>query len=271
MGVEAAKRVTLEILTMLGDLADSITLVGGSTPPLLVGDQKSDPYTGTLDVDLLIDPIEVPEDVYAAIGRRLQERGYVPGAKSFQWLRVVQVDGTDVEVRVDLLAPQTDRRGKGHRHEHIDPRVVARRLKAGELVRESFEKRELAGKLPDGRRNTISVRIAAAASFVVLKALALNGRDKIKDPYDIDYVLKFVVGGPDAVAAQLIALGDVPIVKEALDILRQKFDTAEGYGPSGVAMYRRLPLEGDDAAAEMAQAYARVQRLLQRYDELALR
>jgi len=223
---------------------------------------------GTLDVDLLIDPIELPDEVYQAIGRRLLERGYVPGPLPFQWLRVVRVDLVDVEVRVDLLAPQTDRRGKRHAHEHIDSQVVARRLRAGELVRESFETRELAGKLPDGRRNKINIRIAAAASFLVLKALALKGRDKIKDPYDIDYVLKFVRGGPDAVAEDLVALGDVPLVEEAIDTLRQKYDAADAYGPSGVAMYRRFPLDGDEAAAVMAQVYARVRRLLDRYDEL---
>lgn len=268
-GVEAARRVTLEIFTILGDFGEGLTLIGGSAPPVLVGDPKGDPYLGTLDVDVLIDPIEIPEEVYATIGGRLLDRGYVGGEAPFQWLRTVRIDDQDIEVRVDLLAPETDRRGHGHRHEVVDHVVVARRLEGGELVRDSYERREVVGVLPDGRRNRIQIRVAAGASFIVLKALAMAGRDKAKDAYDIDFVLTHVPGGPDRIASDMFALGDVAPVKRALGILRSKYESAEAYGPGGAALYRGA-LSGSDEAAEVrARAFARVRLLLRRYDEIA--
>jgi len=268
VGVEAARRVTVEVLTLLGEFRDSITLVGGSTPPLLVGERRNDPYAGTLDVDLLIDPLEIPDDVYRAMGELLAGRGYIRGAQPYQWLRTVTVGNQEVEVRLDLLAPPTDRRGRSRRHELIEDDLLARRLVGGELVRRSFEEREMSGQMPDGRRNRVNVRIAAAASFIVLKALALAGRDKPKDAYDIDYVLAYVEGGPDRVAEDLAKLGDAEPIAQALETLAQKFDSSDGYGPGGVAVERGLSLGSRDAAEVQALAYARVARLLRRYNEI---
>ena len=73
----AAQRVMLELWTILVRFADAMTIVGGSAPPLLTGDDPDDPYVGTLDVDLVIDPIEVPDDVYRTIAELLRARGYV--------------------------------------------------------------------------------------------------------------------------------------------------------------------------------------------------
>ncbi len=46
-GVEAARRVTLELWSILGAHRDMLTLVGGSAPPLLLGEVPHDPYVGT--------------------------------------------------------------------------------------------------------------------------------------------------------------------------------------------------------------------------------
>lgn len=51
-GVRAAQSVLLELWTMLGEFRESMTIVGGSAPPLLVGSQQDDPYVGTTDVDV---------------------------------------------------------------------------------------------------------------------------------------------------------------------------------------------------------------------------
>ena len=53
-GVEAAQRVMLELWSVLGAYRDTLTLVGGSAPPILLGDVPDDPYVGTLDVDLIV-------------------------------------------------------------------------------------------------------------------------------------------------------------------------------------------------------------------------
>lgn len=226
-GVEAARRVMLELWSILGEYRDSLTLVGGSTPPLLVGDVPGDPYTGTLDVDLIVDPLGVPEETYRTIAETLRERGYwqEPRPKQpFQWFREIEVDGEPVTVEIDLLAPATARSGgRSHRHEQIEGEPLARRTVGAELVREAYVEREFAGTLPDGRPNRIRLRVASVAVVVVLKALAMAERDKPKDAYDLDYLLAHTTGGPDAVADELAGLPSGDPVTRALAVLSEKF------------------------------------------------
>lgn len=94
----------LELWTMLAGFAEAMTIVGGSAPPLLIDDRPDDPYVGTLDVDLVVDPIGVPDEVYRTIAELLRERGYVQLDQPFRWLRSVTVDGRSIDVEVDLLA-----------------------------------------------------------------------------------------------------------------------------------------------------------------------
>lgn len=163
--VVAAERVMLELWTMLAGFADALTIVGGSAPPLLTGDQPDDPYVGTLDVDVVIDQIGVPEEVYRTIADLLRERSYVQLDQPFRWLRSVIVDGRAIDVEVDLLAPVTPRLGTDHRHERIGGEPLARRTEGAELVRIASVDRELDGVLPDGRRNRVSVRVAAPSAL----------------------------------------------------------------------------------------------------------
>lgn len=261
-GAEAARRVMLELWSILGEYADAMTLVGGSAPPLLVGDVPDDPYVGTLDVDLVLDPLAVPDETYRSIAQQLRGRGYEQGPQPFQWVRTVPIDGEEIEVEVDLLAPATTRTGRNHRHERIEGAPLPRRTDGAELVRDSFVESVVEGRLPDGRPNRVRLRVASAAVIVVLKALAMRTRDKPKDAYDIDYLLAYQPGGVDAVASDIQALGDSLPVSNALDILAERFDSVGSYGPASVAAYRRLAAGSPEADGAQALAFARVQELL---------
>lgn len=276
----------LEVWSVLATFRDALTLIGGSAPPLLVEDDRADPYIGTLDVDAVVDPLEVPEETYRSIAEELRRRGYRQDARQpYRWYRLVNIDEQQVEVELDLLAPMTDRSGSSHRHERIDGEPLARRLPGAELTRDHYVTREIEGELPDGRPNRVKIRIATAGVIVVLKALALDGRDEPKDSYDIDYLLAHHPEGVDGVAREITALGDLEPVRGALAILARKFSSVTSYGPASVALYRGAP-EGSASAAVFdpdafdpasfqvsasrltapevrALAYARVQRLLQ--------
>lgn len=139
---------------------------------------------------------------------------------------------------------------------------MARRTEGAELVRTAFVDRELLGVLPDGRHNKVTVRVAAPAALVVLKALAMSQRDKPKDAYDIDYILRHV--GVDEVAAGMGEFGPLEPVTKALDVLAHKFSSIDAIGPTSVALYRRVPLGTADADQLQALAYARVTQLLER-------
>jgi len=260
--VVAAERVMLELWTTLAGFADALTIVGGSAPPLLTGGRLDDPYVGTLDVDLVVDPIGVRDNVYRTIAVLLRERGYAQLNQPFRWLRSVTVDGRSIDVEVDLLAPVTARTGSDHRHERIGGEALARRTEGAELVRIASVERELDGVLPDGRRNRVAVRVAAPATLVILKALAMSQRDKPKDAYDIDYVVRHI--GVEEVAAGIAELGVVESVAKALGILAEKFRSIDAIGPASIALYRRAGLGSSEADQIQALAYTRVDQLLRR-------
>ncbi len=258
--IVAAERAMLELWTMLAGFAEAMTIVGGSAPPLLIGDRPDDPYVETLDVDLVVDPIGVPDEVYRTIAELLRERGYVQLDQPFRWLRSVTVDRRSIDVEVDLLAPATPRVGPDHRHERIGGEPLARRTEGAELVRTGHVDRELAGILPDGRRNRVAARVASPAALVMLKALAMGQRDKPKDAYDIDYLLRHI--GVDEVVAGIAEFGQLEPVAKALGILADKFSSIDAIGPTSVALYRRASLGSAEADQLQALAYARVDRLL---------
>lgn len=140
-------------------------------------------------------------------------------------------------MEVDLLAPTTSRAGTGHRHERLGGEPLARRTEGAELVRSGHVEREIAGILPDGRRHRVPVRVASPAALVILKALAMGQRDKPKDAYDIDYVLRHI--GVKEVAAGIEAFGAVKPVENALAVLAERFSSIDAIGPTSVAVYRR--------------------------------
>lgn len=81
------------------------------------------------------------------------------------------------------------------------------------------------------------VRVASPAALVILKALAMGQRDKPKDAYDIDYVLRHI--GVKEVAAGIEAFGAVKPVENALAVLAERFSSIDAIGPTSVAVYRR--------------------------------
>jgi hypothetical protein len=254
---------------MLAEVAEAITVIGGSVPPLLVDEPAHDLYAGTVDVDLSLDAEllnETADDVYATIAAHLTRRGYVKIDPPFRWLRTVTIDGREIDVYLDLLAPPPEEMGRNRRHVRFQEEGMARRLDGGSILSHLRVEAEVEGTLPDGRQNRKRANVAAPGALIVLKALALANRDKAKDAYDIDYVLQYIApkgGGPGAVADELRPFRELPVVQEAVAVLAEKFENADSYGPQGVALYRRLRLGSEDADAVQARAFALVQELLE--------
>jgi hypothetical protein len=270
LAVRAAKSVLLELLTMLGEVSEAITVIGGSVPPLLLQEPRDDLYAGTLDVDLALDTEwlnEAGDELYATVAEHLTGRGYVQVDPPFRWLRTVTIGDRSIDVYLDLLAPPPEELGRNRRHVRFQEEGMARRLDGGTILSDLRVQAEIEGTLPDGRQNRERAYVAAPGALIVLKALALNSRDKPKDAYDIDYVLQHLSPegvGPRIVADELRPLRETAVVQQAIAILAEKFESADSYGPQGVALYRRLTLGSDEADAVQGRSFALVQDLLER-------
>ena len=75
--VEAARSVLVELAHLLGEYRDSVVLVGGWVPQLLLN-SPDDRHVGSVDVDLALDHRTFPESGYETVQRLLASRGYVP-------------------------------------------------------------------------------------------------------------------------------------------------------------------------------------------------
>jgi hypothetical protein len=76
-----------------------------------------------------------------------------------------------------------------------------------------------------------------AGAYVVLKALAFDGRGANKDAYDLYYVIRNFGSGVRDVAARLLPLLGDTDTQRALDVLRRDFMDPDMVGPSRVAVF----------------------------------
>jgi predicted nucleotidyltransferase len=76
---------------------------------------------------------------------------------------------------------------------------------------------EVTGRLPEGGKDTVTIRLASVVPFLVMKGVALVDRLKEKDAYDICYSVAHYPGGLDALVDELQAHIDHGLVREGLN------------------------------------------------------
>ena len=232
--VEAARRVMTELWQVLGEYRDAMVLIGGWVPELLLP-KAIPPHTGSLDVDVLLDPGPLRDkDRYAELVLLLKGRGYEETDKPFKLAKFVTVDDAEpIRVEVDFLLPRKPKTKRGK----VLPEFRAIEADGARFALGHKQALTFQGHMPDGRRNTITLQVASLPAFIVMKAYALDGRDKPKDAYDLYFCLKNAPDGPRGLAEFLRPDLTNLEVRRALAILATKFDTPDGYGPSSVAMF----------------------------------
>ena len=95
----------------------------------------------------------------------------------------------------------------------------------------------LAGRTILGEQAERKVQVCGPGAFVVLKALAFDGRGENKDAYDLHYVIRNYGSGPADVAARLRPLLDDPDAKKAVEILLRDFRDGYAVGARRVAAF----------------------------------
>jgi hypothetical protein len=228
---EAARRVLVDVGQVLASFIDCLVVVGGWTPDLLLPD-ADEPHIGSTDVDLALDAARLNDGRYAELIKLLLDtKRYQVGEKAFQL--VVDVDLCDgekpVKVEVEFLAPKEVKLTKNKPKLLADFRVLQIEA-ASEAFRSPVELR-LPGRSVFGAKNTVTLRVASIADFLVMKAHAIGGRDKPKDTYDLCYCLEHYPAGVDDIAADWKQRIEEPNVSKAVAILREKFTDVTAFGP----------------------------------------
>jgi len=257
----AARRVLVDVGQVLASFVDCLVVVGGWTPDLLLPD-ADEPHVGSIDVDLALDAAKLKDGRYAELIKLLLDtKRYRAGEKDFQL--VVEVDLKDgekpVQVEVEFLAPKEVKLKKNR------PKLLADfRVLQIEACSEAFHnpvELKIPGQNVRGAKNTVRLRVASLADFLVMKAHAIGGRDKPKDTYDFCYCLEQFPAGMAKLAEDWKKRAREKNIAKAVEILREKFASVDAFGPQELVEFHSAP-DADTQAMQARQAYELVQKFL---------
>lgn len=275
---DACDKILRTLLAHSGAWAEHLVLVGGLTPRYLVPEPPPgiDPHIGTTDVDLVLALAlpaghAAPDQPLAVV---LREIGFeprpemdAPHGPAFRWVH--RVDG--FVVKVEFMCPAQDRPRLQIEPDPVPntgPELGALRLFGAELVAEDFAVRRLSGRDLSGKPVEALLRVAQILPFLVLKAYALDERQKDKDAYDVVWLLSALGDDPADVARMALASPVVghPTVKAAISRLRAHFSMVESRGPELYAQAFPTP---DPTKRKVLQQYAfrTMQRFLKTWDQ----
>jgi hypothetical protein len=260
--VAAARSVLLELAHLLAEYRESIVLVGGWVPPLLIPECAS-LHVGSIDVDLALDHRALQEPGYRSIQDLLLTHGYEQDSRQpFIFRRRVPAGARHVVVEVDLLAGEYQGTGRAHRTQRVQD-LRARKARGCDLAFKAVTEVRIEGMLPDGALDSAVLRVASLVPFMVMKGMALHDRIKPKDAYDLVFCLRNYPGGLDTIAHAFQPLLSHGLVQEALSKIAEKFASPEHVGPRMVADFQGVT---DPSARDRItrDAFERVRYLLEK-------
>lgn len=259
--IEAAHRVLVDLGQVLAGFEDCLVVVGGWVPDLLLT-EADEPHIGSIAVDLALDASKLNDGRYADILKLLLDtKRYRRGAKDFQLVVTVdlQDDGKPLEVEVEFLAPKEVKFKKRTPKLLTDFRVL--KADACGVAFHAPVEMTLTGKSVRGAQNKVRLRVASLADFLVMKAHAIGGRDKPKDTYDLCYCFDHFPDGVAALAKAWKARLREKDVARAVEILREKFASVDGFGPHQLVEFHAAP-DTETQAMHARRAYEIVQKFL---------
>ena len=244
---ERSRQALLLLARVLGrDLMEDVTVVGGLVPTLLV-DPRADPplsvadaHCGTLDVDVAFSLAVLDEERYTAIANRLRSARFAPDRNDDR--NPTRQRWVFEETRIDFLIEPVGTRDRGI--QSFDATFGAQIMRGLDLAFLDREQIVIEGTiLGDGHAATDQVWIAGPGSLIILKCLALDGRNEPKDAYDIVHTLIHWHLGISDIAARIQRLRQhrPVLVDEALAVLVERFATIDRAGPGQVARFRGAP------------------------------
>ena len=258
---EAAHRVLIDVGQVLASFMDCLVVVGGWVPDLLIPEAEES-HVGSIDVDLALDAAKLNEGRYAEMLKLLiDSKRYRQGDKEFQLITEVNLKDGDkpVQVEVEFLAPKDVKLRKNN--PKLLPGFRALQTEACGVAFNSPIERKLTGENTWGAKNTVRLRIASLADFLVMKAHAIAGRDKPKDSYDFCYCLEHFPGGLEKLTTEWGGRREEQHVAKAIEILREKFDSVGTFGPQQLVQFHNS-VSREEQEMQARRAYEQVQRFL---------
>ena len=257
--VEAARSVMLELTRLLGEYQEGIVIVGGWVPELLLSG-AGHRHTGSLDVDLALDQHTLGEVGYKTILQLLLSHDYHPGKQPFIFFRTVQVGSTTYEVEVDFLAGEYAGTARSHRTQNVQD-MQPRKARGCDMAFTDPTEITMSGTLPEGGKDSVRIRVASIAPFLVMKAMALASRLMEKDAWDIYYCIRNYPGGIERLAKEFRPLLKNKLAQEALANIAEKFASPEHVGPKHVADFEEIT-DPEARALRQRDAFERVNAFL---------
>jgi len=263
--VEAA---CLTVAVALGEFLDGLCVVGGLAPVLLIDRQahpgpegEGDTHPGTNDLDIALAIALLRDGRYTEISRRLAQEDFRPdeneqgNATPQRW----RLDG--LNVTIDFLLPKLPGHPPEQRVQALDGNFAAFITPGLEVAFDERLEVPILGKTLKGEKVERTIPVCGPAAFVLLKALAFNGRGANKDAYDLVYVIRRWPAGVADIADRIAnhAERHPAVTADALGYLARDFADPLTIGP-----LRVVEFEGDveDPAAAAADAHGHVDDLL---------
>jgi hypothetical protein len=164
-----------------------------------------------------------------------------------------------VQVEVEFLAPKAVKLTKNKPKLLQDFRVL--QIDACSEAFHNPDELTISGENVRGATNTVRLRVASLADFLVMKAHAIGGRDKPKDTYDFCYCLEHFPAGMNKLAEGWRNRAGEKNIAKAIEILREKFSSVAAFGPQQLVEFHSAP-DADTQAMHARRAYELVHRFL---------
>jgi hypothetical protein len=258
---EAARRALVDVGQVLASFRESIVVVGGWVPDLLIP-VSDEPHVKSIDVDLALDASKLTDGRYAELlSLLLDTRRYMQSEKPFQLFTLVDLEDGIAPIRVDIdfLAPKEFKLRSGR-----SKRLEGFRVQLADGCSAAFRDPEtitIDGRTVRGARIEVDLRVAALPDFLVMKCYALRGRDKPKDAYDICFCLDYVGDGGAGIASIWREQGDDDKITSAREILGAMFASADHFGPRQLVEFHQA-VDPEARAIHAQRAYQLVKRFL---------
>lgn len=262
--------VIVELVTYLKKYRDHIVLVGGWVPYFLYGEHKTEEgkHVGSLDVDLALNFILIPEQDYQTISDILEERGYkYRKDRKGNIIRASYernfIDENNLEhtVQVDFLASEYGGSSKDKRHQRIQE-ILARKGRGIDLVFENCCEREIEARIPNGAMNKIKIKVANFCSIIVTKGFAFYERGSEKDAYDIYWLFKNHPKGNKGIVRELSKMKDNKLVAESLRFIKERFSNLDSLGPIAVVNFLE-PISDEEKEIIIRDSYETINRTME--------